>query len=780
MKARILSYRFPFHTIIFFTFLTFVFSVAQPITAYAFELGDTKDFADTNFTLLGEVPSGYCNAVELIGDHYIAIGSGRGVRILDLNTSPNPRMVSQIYTGGAVEDLAAEGDYLYILLNGQDGYYINEFFPTGVVIVNVADPEHPVRKSFVDFSNLAIAQGIAVKNGFIYAGYVNGLAQIDATDPDNPQIIRHFALSSTPHNMVIQDNYLFVAAQNAGYLIYDISNNSISQITNIPQWAGYVAVNGSLLFALDQSNTVKIYSIENIANPEEISEFTVPNTNNVNYRFWSAASEGQYLYLTGDATSTSEYGGGVTIYKIDVSNPTQPQIVLGLSLLNSSGMQGTGLNIRFSNGIAYVAGEYAMEAFSVDNEIILSGYYPTFYIHDGIDINNNIAYYFYQVEGNKTRISAFDITNPKIVTELGSCTVSTNNLVTLYDYQVSDGYAYFGLRELAYPQEESGVKILDLGSINSEEPDISFIKIKNFNALEVYQNTLYITTNDTLYIYDVTSPQNPVYVNQFYVSPWDYGNLNALNAQGDYLYISTGMGMLVASILSPQSPDILGFYDSENGYNFRKSTIEANYAYLPGNGSFDVVDVSNPSEPSFIKSFTAFGDVKSVSVADGYVNVASSVGITANQWLGDTLITKGVYTGGGNGWVSRILTRGSWSYVAWEAEGLVILKNDNLSDVSEENILPSTIELYQNYPNPFNPTTTISYVVPSVEIRHALSLQLVVYDALGRKVATLVNKKQAPGKYSVQFNASGLPSGVYFYTLRAGDFVQTRKMILLK
>ena len=99
---------------------------------------------------------------------------------------------------------------------------------------------------------------------------------------------------------------------------------------------------------------------------------------------------------------------------------------------------------------------------------------------------------------------------------------------------------------------------------------------------------------------------------------------------------------------------------------------------------------------------------------------------------------------------------------------------------------PSDFKLFNNYPNPFgadpsgNPTTTISYVVPSVETRHALSLQLIVYDVLGREVATLVNKSQPPGNYSVQFNAENLPGGIYFYTLRAGNFVKTKKMILLK
>ncbi len=108
-----------------------------------------------------------------------------------------------------------------------------------------------------------------------------------------------------------------------------------------------------------------------------------------------------------------------------------------------------------------------------------------------------------------------------------------------------------------------------------------------------------------------------------------------------------------------------------------------------------------------------------------------------------------------------------------------LLSYNIVSNVERTNHPKSNFLLLQNYPNPFNPTTTISYVVPSAGTRH-LSLQLVVYDALGRKVATLVNKKQRTGEYSVQFNANNLPSGVYFYTLRTGNFVQTRKMVLLK
>ncbi len=88
---------------------------------------------------------------------------------------------------------------------------------------------------------------------------------------------------------------------------------------------------------------------------------------------------------------------------------------------------------------------------------------------------------------------------------------------------------------------------------------------------------------------------------------------------------------------------------------------------------------------------------------------------------------------------------------------------------------PSAFALEQNYPNPFNPSTEISY-----SIAQASKVSLTVTNALGQTVATLVNASQSVGDHSVHFDASSLPSGTYFYTLKAGSFTQTRRMVLSK
>lgn len=94
-----------------------------------------------------------------------------------------------------------------------------------------------------------------------------------------------------------------------------------------------------------------------------------------------------------------------------------------------------------------------------------------------------------------------------------------------------------------------------------------------------------------------------------------------------------------------------------------------------------------------------------------------------------------------------------------------------------DNIAPAQYSLSQNYPNPFNPATVINYAVPDNSF-----ITLKVYNSLGQEVSTLVNETKQAGSYKVNFNASGLPSGVYYYVLRTGnnEFVKTEKMILLK
>ena len=106
---------------------------------------------------------------------------------------------------------------------------------------------------------------------------------------------------------------------------------------------------------------------------------------------------------------------------------------------------------------------------------------------------------------------------------------------------------------------------------------------------------------------------------------------------------------------------------------------------------------------------------------------------------------------------------------------LLIGQTDStVSSITEEHTA-NAFELEQNYPNPFNLSTKIKYHLPEISF-----VTIKVYDVLGNKITTLVNEKKPAGSYEVEFGGIELPSGIYFYRLQAGSYVESKKMILLK
>ncbi len=109
-----------------------------------------------------------------------------------------------------------------------------------------------------------------------------------------------------------------------------------------------------------------------------------------------------------------------------------------------------------------------------------------------------------------------------------------------------------------------------------------------------------------------------------------------------------------------------------------------------------------------------------------------------------------------------------------DTSNLTTITVDPITNLNEENNFTS-YTLDQNYPNPFNPMTHFEFRIADFEF-----VSLKVYDVLGNEIATLVDEEEPAGEYEVEFIATGLPSGIYFYQLKAGSFIETKKMILLK
>lgn len=171
----------------------------------------------------------------------------------------------------------------------------------------------------------------------------------------------------------------------------------------------------------------------------------------------------------------------------------------------------------------------------------------------------------------------------------------------------------------------------------------------------------------------------------------------------------------------------------------------------------------------------------------GSGNINGMDGKGSDFWLGRG---TGIYrsTDNGDTWNSVHTAGGTVNHLDFYTEGTclngwavgsggsIARMNGVLTGVQDPVInVPASFKLNQNYPNPFNPSTTISFDIPKAEV-----IELKVFDMLGREVATLVNGFRQAGIYRVDFDASALSSGVYIYRIKAGDFVESKKMTLLK
>lgn len=179
-----------------------------------------------------------------------------------------------------------------------------------------------------------------------------------------------------------------------------------------------------------------------------------------------------------------------------------------------------------------------------------------------------------------------------------------------------------------------------------------------------------------------------------------------------------------------------------------------------------VYDVTTPSSPEYITYFNNRDfSVDFDKGGDDWATVGTSVGDLGPECV--IFIPAESHTQGKNLLVVSNEVSGTVSIFEITDEALAV--GDDLD------VKPNTFVLQQNYPNPFNPTATIKYSISKAGL-----VTLNIYDMLGRSVGSLVNRKQAAGNYSVNFDASKLASGIYFYQLKSSEFVETKKMMLVK
>jgi hypothetical protein len=335
----------------------------------------------------------------------------------------------------------------------------------------------------------------------------------------------------------------------------------------------------------------------------------------------------------------------------------------------------------------------------------------------GIQVVGNYAYLANGFQG----LRIVDIHNPQNPMVMGSYAMPT----AVKDVFVVYPYAYMA-------DQEYGLYILSISDPAHPSLTGHYDTPGQAQGIYVSGNYAYVADSDNLQILDISDPANPVFAGSYYLS----GGPSIIYIQGNYAYCDDiNRGVNILDISNPANPVWMGRCEVADSPTDMQ--VQGNYAYVAiwsANGltqGVQIIDVSDPADPYLAGRFRTPCIAYGIAVSEN------------NIYLADNL-------------------------------SFMIL-HSNLTDIADEEEIPSSFSIWQNYPNPFNAQTTIRYSLPK-----AMGVSIDIYDILGRKIGTLASGMQSAGEHKVVWDAQDVPSGVYFAQIESNGEKKNIKMIFQK
>lgn len=708
-----------------------------------------------NVTLVGNFGKGEGEAKSVFAaGSLVYYGIGNKLQIASFTNPASPQKVASVILSDVIEGIVrtsiASNQYL-VVVGGPKMW-----------LINVQNPTTPSVTATVNIGG--VCEGVATSGTNAYvAGGDAGLRIFNIANPASPTQIAAIDSLRYCESVVISAPYAYIAAAGRSHILNITNPAAPVYAGRIPALAGgyhqYLNVRGGHAYICDFNSGVQVVNVTNPASP-------------VNAAFLGTGFRTACIVFDGNFGYVANGDSGMRI--IDVSNIAAPKHVKlhdtpGRAAFVSFGAITIGGSPA---GHIYVADRGAgLRAVNVSNANtpVESGALGVLAAAPGTAFAafflNNKVYVAYGTEG----LRIIDVSTPANPTLLGTY----NSPGEARGVVAAGDFAYIADRD-------SGVQVVNVA--NPASPTrVRNIVTSRARGIAINGNLVYVATRDSgMVILNVANPANPVKVTS--VKGLDGENVSA---DGNLAGVSLYSKLRFYNVTNPAQP-IAGGDTPDLKVGNEGFVIKANYAYVPDGDSlrlFNLANIASPVQTGRVKT-GGYGYNAAISGKYAYVS-AEGAGLRAIDISNPALPTEaGYYDGASNArWVAA---NEAYIYVAELTDGLTIYRNDLATAVDEkQSASPQQFVLHQNYPNPFwSGATSRSAGNPNTSIRFELAkpafVTLEVKNVLGQTVATLVNTYKAAGSHVVEFDASQLVSGVYWYRLKAGGVQQTRKMLLMR
>jgi hypothetical protein len=438
------------------------------------------------------------------------------------------------------------------------------------------------------------------------------------------------------------------------------------------------------------------------------------------------------------------------VHLVDYSNPASPTI------LGTYNTPGSAQRVAVVGTNTYVAdggsGLQILKVYTLSVPVPIANQRGMGWLLD-IDVDGGYAYVASD-DGTNFYLNVVDVSNPLIPNLLGA---ANHSGIQHIDIDIQGNYAYVA----AY---DTGLVVFNIADRMNPQAIGDFGS--RFDNPNMYVDGIigYINSFFGIRVLNVALPQAPTLITTI-------DNWTALDCMklGNVLYVAAGFRMGAFNVTDPSNPMLITatnfYYSSEFG-------VRGNYLYTAAiDSGMKVLDISDPDTMVMAAGVQISGRCYYLRMLDHYAVVGSGSGLyifdisdPANPvQAAHSDLARDIESIDIDGNYIYVLDHYSLMVFAFPATGV------------EDGQLAERFSLSQNYPNPFNAATTISYSLPS-----ASDVNIDIFDIQGRKITTLAEGRKAAGAHAATWRADGISSGIYFYRLRAGDFSETRRMVLVK